>query len=172
MDLSVFLGTALNSSSSQVCLSWVLLLLLQTSPSGSFSTENKRVAVGHCSLQHQKKRRDETQKNCSRCLYSFTSFCHITYCSANKVHVGFTNKLSNCASLDWNTIKSLITDKCLGNQIQLKEDKFKKKCLREACRALGKPPLSGMNLLPSDYSLKHHIFGYVAQKVQFTLLEE
>lgn len=63
MDLPVILGSALNLSSFQVCLSWVLLLLLQTSPSGSLSTENKRLAPGHCSLQYQKKWRDETQKN-------------------------------------------------------------------------------------------------------------
>ena len=164
--MSVILGTALNSRSSQGCLSWVLLLLPQTSPSGSYSTENRCLALEHCSLWHQKKWREETYKGCSTCLYSFRSFCPSNYSSANKVHVGFLNKFTSYASLDCNTakLKSLITDKCLGNQMQIKEDKFKKKPLAEVCRALGRPPLSWMSLLPSDYCLKHHIFGYVAKE--------
>lgn len=80
--------------------------------------------------------------------------------------MGFLKKFTSYASFDWNTakLKSLITDKCLGNQIQIKEDKRKKKPLAEVCRALGRPPLSWMSLLPSDYCLKHHIFGCAAKE--------
>lgn len=80
--------------------------------------------------------------------------------------MGFLNKFTSYASLDWNTakLKLLITDKGLGNRIQIKEDKFKKKPSAEVCRALGRPPLSWMSLLPSDYCLKHHIFGCVSKE--------